>query len=114
MPNDATIEECQKAYELSWSLGIKANALYRDGSKLSQPLAALIEEDDDAADILEGGTPHEKSITLAEKIVEKIIVKDTLLLIEKKCRKDERGIRKRHLLVVTKCIFERESMKTAT
>ena len=35
MPNDATIEDCQKAYELSWSLGIKANALYRDGSKLS-------------------------------------------------------------------------------
>ena len=39
MPNDATIEDCQKAYELSWSLGIKANALYRDGSKLSQPLS---------------------------------------------------------------------------
>jgi hypothetical protein len=34
------IEDCQKAYELSWSLGTKANALYRDGSKLSQPLAA--------------------------------------------------------------------------
>ena len=27
MPNDATIEDCQKAYELSWSLGTKANAL---------------------------------------------------------------------------------------
>ncbi len=44
MPNDATIEDCKAAYELSWSLGVKANALYRDGSKLSQPLsAALIE-----------------------------------------------------------------------
>ncbi|MGB1333124.1 MAG: vitamin B12-dependent ribonucleotide reductase, partial [Paracoccaceae bacterium] len=42
MPNDATIEDCQKAYELSWSLGTKANALYRDGSKLSQPLAAAL------------------------------------------------------------------------
>ncbi len=30
MANTATIEDCQKAYELSWSLGIKANALYRD------------------------------------------------------------------------------------
>ena len=30
MPNDATIDDCQKAYELSWSLGVKANALYRD------------------------------------------------------------------------------------
>lgn len=77
MPNDATIEDCQKAYELSWSLGIKANALYRDGSKLSQPLAAaLVEDDDDAAEILESGTMTEKAQVLAEKIVEKIVVKE--------------------------------------
>ncbi len=77
MPNDATIEDCQKAYELSWSLGIKANALYRDGSKLSQPLAsALIEDDEDAAEVLESGNPHEKAAVLAEKIIEKIIIKE--------------------------------------
>ncbi|GAA6182144.1 vitamin B12-dependent ribonucleotide reductase [Shimia sp. NS0008-38b] len=77
MPNDATITDCQKAYELSWSLGIKANALYRDGSKLSQPLAAaLVEDDEDAADVLESGSSHEKAQVLAEKIVEKIIVKE--------------------------------------
>ena len=73
MPNDATIEDCQKAYELSWSLGTKANALYRDGSKLSQPLAAaLVEDDDDAVEIFETGTNQEKAAVLAEKIVEKI------------------------------------------
>ena len=56
MPNSATISDCQKAYELSWSLGVKANALYRDGSKLSQPLAsALVEDDDEAAEVLEFG-----------------------------------------------------------
>ena len=77
MPNDATIEDCQKAYELSWSLGVKANALYRDGSKLSQPLAAsLVEDDDEAAEILESGNAHEKARVLAEKVVEKIIVKE--------------------------------------
>ncbi|WP_172295880.1 vitamin B12-dependent ribonucleotide reductase [Pseudoruegeria sp. HB172150] len=77
MPNDASIEDCQAAYELSWSLGVKANALYRDGSKLSQPLAsALIEDDDEAAEVLESGTPQEKAVVLAEKIVEKIIVKE--------------------------------------
>ena len=38
MPNAATVDDCRKAYELSWKLGLKANALYRDGSKLSQPL----------------------------------------------------------------------------
>ena len=77
MPNDATIEDCQEAYEYSWSLGLKANALYRDGSKLSQPLAAsLVEDDDDAAEVLETGSNHEKAAVLAEKIVEKIIVKE--------------------------------------
>ena len=77
MPNDATIEDCQKAYELSWSLGVKANALYRDGSKLSQPLAAaLVEDDEDAQEVLESGSNHEKATVLAEKIVEKIIVKE--------------------------------------
>jgi ribonucleoside-diphosphate reductase alpha chain len=77
MPNDATIEDCQKAYELSWSLGVKANALYRDGSKLSQPLAAaLVEDDEDAQEILESGNHHEKAAVLAEKIVEKIIVQE--------------------------------------
>jgi len=77
MANDATIEDCQKAYQLSWSLGVKANALYRDGSKLSQPLAAsLVEDDDEAAEILESGTPHQKAQVLAEKIVEKIIIKE--------------------------------------
>ncbi len=77
MPNDATIEDCQKAYELSWSLGIKANALYRDGSKLSQPLAAaLVEDDDEAAEVLESGSMQEKAQVLAEKIVEKIVVKE--------------------------------------
>ncbi|MFV1492312.1 vitamin B12-dependent ribonucleotide reductase [Phaeobacter sp. JH18-32] len=77
MPNDATIEDCQKAYELSWSLGVKANALYRDGSKLSQPLAAaLVEDDDEAAEILESGSQQEKAITLAEKIVEKVVIKE--------------------------------------
>ncbi|WP_298256225.1 vitamin B12-dependent ribonucleotide reductase [uncultured Litoreibacter sp.] len=77
MPNDADIQDCQKAYELSWSLGIKANALYRDGSKLSQPLAAaLVEDDDEAAEILESGSNEQKAAVLAEKVIEKIIIKE--------------------------------------
>ncbi|MAQ81890.1 MAG: ribonucleoside-diphosphate reductase, adenosylcobalamin-dependent [Maritimibacter sp.] len=92
MPNDATIEDCQKAYELSWSLGVKANALYRDGSKLSQPLAAaLVEDDDDAADTLESGTPAEKAQVLAEKIVEKVIVKEIVSRQRDKLPERRRG-----------------------
>ncbi|MEL6961702.1 MAG: vitamin B12-dependent ribonucleotide reductase, partial [Pseudomonadota bacterium] len=55
MPGTATVEDCGDAYMEAWQLGLKAMALYRDGSKLSQPLSAIalgddIEEDDDAVD----------------------------------------------------------------
>ena len=46
MPFSATIEEVKHAYLLSWQLMLKANALYRDGSKLSQPLNSVIESSD--------------------------------------------------------------------
>ncbi len=39
LPNEATVEDIKDCYFLSWELGIKACALYRDGSKLSQPLS---------------------------------------------------------------------------
>ncbi|MGF1633141.1 MAG: LAGLIDADG family homing endonuclease [Phycisphaerae bacterium] len=53
LPHEATVEQIQACYELSWKLGLKANALYRDGSKLSQPLniksdEEIDEEEDDA------------------------------------------------------------------
>ncbi|MFT3683897.1 MAG: adenosylcobalamin-dependent ribonucleoside-diphosphate reductase [Phycisphaerales bacterium] len=43
LPNDATVEDIKAAYRLSWELGLKANALYRDGCKLSQPLSTTVE-----------------------------------------------------------------------
>ncbi len=79
MPNSASIADALAAYELSWSLGIKANALYRDGSKLSQPLAsALVEDDEEAEEILASGSLQEKAVVIAEKVVEKIIVKEAV------------------------------------
>jgi ribonucleoside-diphosphate reductase alpha chain len=39
LPNEANVEEIKDCYYLSWQLGLKACALYRDGSKLSQPLS---------------------------------------------------------------------------
>lgn len=39
LPNEATVEDIKECYHLSWSMGLKANALYRDGCKLSQPLS---------------------------------------------------------------------------
>ncbi|MAQ44680.1 MAG: ribonucleoside-diphosphate reductase, adenosylcobalamin-dependent [Confluentimicrobium sp.] len=92
MPNDATIADCQAAYELSWSLGVKANALYRDGSKLSQPLAsALVEDDDEAAEVLEHGSVPEKAVVLAEKIIEKVVIKELVRTHREKMPERRKG-----------------------
>ena len=48
MPNEVTEEDIRDAYMLSWQLGLKANALYRDGCKLSQPLAAQADKTEEA------------------------------------------------------------------
>ncbi|MFN7662221.1 MAG: vitamin B12-dependent ribonucleotide reductase [Alphaproteobacteria bacterium] len=76
MPNNATIEDCKKAYLLSWELGLKANALYRDGSKLSQPLnsTSFVEEDEDATDVVEELVSLPKT-TQTTKIVERLVEK---------------------------------------
>ncbi len=50
LPNEATVADIESSYELSWKLGLKANALYRDGSKLSQPLNVKSDEDLDKAE----------------------------------------------------------------
>jgi len=77
MPNTATVEDCKDAYMLSWKLALKANALYRDGSKLSQPLnASLIAESDDEEDALEELAEAPKAAAaaaIAEKVVERIV-----------------------------------------
>jgi ribonucleoside-diphosphate reductase alpha chain len=44
LPHEASVEEIAECYRMSWELGLKANALYRDGSKLSQPLSNKSDE----------------------------------------------------------------------
>ncbi|HVV81097.1 MAG TPA: vitamin B12-dependent ribonucleotide reductase, partial [Pseudolabrys sp.] len=77
MPNDATVEDCKEAYLLSWKLALKANALYRDGSKLSQPLnAQLIADEDDEEDAIEAVLAQPmaaRTTQVVEKMVEKIV-----------------------------------------
>ncbi|MEM9422231.1 MAG: vitamin B12-dependent ribonucleotide reductase, partial [Pseudomonadota bacterium] len=79
MPNTATVEDCKSAYMLSWKLALKANALYRDGSKLSQPLNAQLladnDNDDETADALVAAPQGVQAQKIAEKIVERIIEK---------------------------------------
>ncbi|MEZ5690234.1 MAG: vitamin B12-dependent ribonucleotide reductase [Rickettsiales bacterium] len=78
MPNSATVEECKEAYLLSWKLCLKANALYRDGSKLSQPLNSAIateleDEDEDEEQTPEQYRAARQPQVIAERIVERVI-----------------------------------------
>ena len=77
MPNDASVEDCKDAYMLSWRLALKANALYRDGSKLSQPLNSQLieddEEDEDAVETLVSLNAPARAAAVAEKIVERVV-----------------------------------------
>ena len=83
MPNDATVEDCKSAYLLSWKLALKANALYRDGSKLSQPLnSQLIADEDDEDDAMEAFLEKPmaaRTAQVAERVVEKIVERITVL-----------------------------------
>ncbi len=78
MPNDATVEDCEAAYLLSWKLALKANALYRDGSKLSQPLSSQLvsdadDEAEDVADEILSANAPARAAAIAERIVERVV-----------------------------------------
>ena len=75
MASNATVKDCLQAYELSWRLALKANALYRDGSKLSQPLSSSLLDDADLEedDVIAASAPA--PAPAVERIVERIIEK---------------------------------------
>ncbi len=79
MPNDASVEDCKEAYTLSWRLALKANALYRDGSKLSQPLNSQVlgqdeDEQDETREAIAADQPAaQRAEVVAERIVERVV-----------------------------------------
>ena len=83
LPHEASVEEIADCYKLSWELGLKANALYRDGSKLSQPLSTKSDKkkktDDVSAEATEEQVATEASlketniVDLAELSVEDLL-----------------------------------------
>jgi ribonucleoside-diphosphate reductase alpha chain len=90
MPSAATVEDCKDACMLSWRLGLKATALYPDGSKLSQPLASSLFGDDEeaeerAADIF-AQSPAQRAPLVAERIVERVVER----VVEKVVQRGER------------------------
>jgi ribonucleoside-diphosphate reductase alpha chain len=102
MPNDASVEDCKEAYLLSWRLALKANALYRDGSKLSQPLNAqlLADEEEEQEEILASIAADQpqaqRAMVVAERLTQRVAeLEDELSRIERQSREDQRGRRER-------------------
>ncbi|HEX8609085.1 MAG TPA: vitamin B12-dependent ribonucleotide reductase, partial [Pedobacter sp.] len=77
LPNEATVEEIADCYMLSWQLGLKANALYRDGSKLSQPLSNKSDKKKKAVQAEETVTvkddPESNIVDLSKLTVEELL-----------------------------------------
>jgi len=77
MPGDANVTDIKQAFSTSWHNGLKCNALYRDGSKLSQPLNVSVEEDlwdeNEAEESIAAQQPA--PIRIAEKIIHRYIAK---------------------------------------
>jgi len=75
MPNEATVEDIKSVYRKSWELCLKAIALYRDGSKLSQPLSAISNESleavESADEEAEAPKAQENKVTEAAKVMTK-------------------------------------------
>ena len=72
MPEEATIEDVEALHLLSWELGIKAVAIYRDNCKVGQPLST-VKKDDDKADDAASAPAAAGATQVVERIVEKIV-----------------------------------------
>ena len=92
MPSSATIDECADIYLQAHNLGLKAIALYRDGSKLSQPLNSAVFSDIELDDLVEAidRPAAAKAAIGAERIVEKIIERVVEKPIERERLPDRR------------------------
>ncbi|MGE3166093.1 MAG: vitamin B12-dependent ribonucleotide reductase [Planctomycetota bacterium] len=71
MPNDASIDDSKRVYELGWEWMLKAVALYRDGSKLSQPLS--VSSDESAA--IESAVARRDVEELAQRATQKVVLR---------------------------------------
>jgi ribonucleoside-diphosphate reductase alpha chain len=77
LPNEANMEEIADSYRLSWELGLKACALYRDGSKLSQPLSTKSDKKkktEEITDDRQQTTPaHSSIVDMAQLTIDELL-----------------------------------------
>lgn len=104
LPNESNVEEISDAYKLSWELGLKACALYRDGSKLSQPLSNKADKkkksaentqknnDESISKIEENSAININAKTLNEYTVDELLVEMQKRMAESKDTKLKRAL----------------------
>lgn len=74
LPNEATVEDIKHIYMEGWKLGLKAIAVYRDGSKMSQPLSSSSKKEEQPKSLAEADLSQVKAAEL-EKIITKAMAR---------------------------------------
>ena len=105
LPHEASVEEIEECYMLSWKLGLKANALYRDGSKLSQPLSNKSdkkkkEDKGEETSVQESSNKKEQEASIQESNIvdlSKLSVEDLLAEVQKRMQESSDTTLKRKL-----------------
>jgi len=102
LPNEANVEEIADCYLLSWQLGLKANALYRDGSKLSQPLSNKSDKKKKEQEVTEKETTTSEEKQGASNIVDmsKLTVEELLEEVQKRVQSSPDTKLKRQLAMI--------------
>ena len=102
LPNDASVEDIKKSYRQSWELGLKANALYRDGCKLSQPLNSKSDSetedellDDEIIDELDHAEALEEVATDVAGLADAVADGNTKIVVKKEVEIVHRPMRRR-------------------
>jgi ribonucleoside-diphosphate reductase alpha chain len=99
LPNEGTIEEIADAYLMSWQLGLKACALYRDGSKLSQPLSNKSDKKKKNAEESESETAEQQHETALVNMGQ-LTIDDLLEEVNKRVQNSEDTSLKRQLAMI--------------
>ncbi|MEO6961745.1 MAG: vitamin B12-dependent ribonucleotide reductase [Puia sp.] len=104
LPNEATVEEIADSYLLSWKLGLKACALYRDGSKLSQPLSNKSDKKkkQDTSEEAKAAIPNEPLAGVEPNIVDmsQLTVRELLEEVQKRVQSSPDTKLKRELATI--------------
>ena len=101
LPNEATKEEIADAYRMSWELGLKACALYRDGSKLSQPLSNKSDKKRKLDDTISEGAAVELAAEISTMVdMGKLTIDDLLDEMNKRVQNSADTTLKRQLAMI--------------